>query len=225
MSNGELSNPWDEGGTLASDWSPANAVSLSNFYSDVQSGQSGEIVMLRPPVITAQVEDLHCWAAALESLFFTTVPPEDVPSRFDRLSNIRRVKYDYRNLNNEGEPSGKLLRADETLRTVYPQLDEIRIVYQEIFHISGPQVVAPSNLVDILTSRLQDDNYVILSYGVGGSYWHDWIVYGIKKVGIEYRIMIMDPNEQKIPQLREEKLPTRYIYIGWRNAGKLFDSL
>jgi len=222
MSDGNFVNPWGEGGSMASDWSPTNAESLGTPYADVQTVKPGFIAYLPPPPIATQDSDYHCWAAALESLLYATLPPEQSMSDFSRLANVRRVKYHPRNLDDDGNPSQRLLRADETLRTTYPGLHEIRTVYQEIFDVQGPQAVALSQLIGALKSRLDDQNYVILSFGVGGSYWHDWIVYGLKKVNMEYRIMIMDPDENQTPQLREEKLPSKYLYIGWRKRGAPF---
>ena len=179
------------------------------------------VIKLRTPAITKQISSYHCWAAALSSLFLTTMTTSDLEIyQYTAEKIYNRVWMHPR--------QGDLLRHNGDPKTVYPSLREVDFVYHNIFGLYGVEAISSSQLWSHLEAKLKERKYVVLSYQLHqSSWWHSVIVYGLIKVGNEQKIIIMDPNEYIVPQLRSEPLKNfvNYSYIGWREDANMDSQL
>ena len=160
------------------------------------------IVELPPPPKVTQKTNSTCWAAALQSIYYATLPDADltksiIPPFFSEENNISRVVIEQVRTNNI------LLNEDQSLKHVHPNANEVAYVYRNVFDLGWVGQVPSSctnNFWQLLEDTLRENCYVILSYCtpawrpiIGRWSWHDVVVYKIVTCYGKKKVKVMDP--------------------------------
>lgn len=217
----EFENPWDTGGELHSDWGADNNSVLNTeaIATALPSAGSKDVITLSPPYPVKQSSDSTCWAAALQSLFFTTVPREEIIQLgefFLEKNIILKVK------DLEKSKNRALLRNDNSLITIFPTFEKVIEVYNAfLLPFEQPE---PNKIFQRVESLIRQGALVMLSFTnpkwMQGDYWfwHDWIISGVKIS--KQRIYYMDPDYARWPK-DGALLPNDWkYYLTWRYMGK-----